>query len=211
MNKKTTGLVAGAAGAALLMGGATFALWSDSANVEGGRITAGNLDVEAVAPVWNDVSADRSEGAHVIDLDTFRIVPGDTIEGKFGFRAALEGDNMVAELSLADLDGYGNPAFVAALASEATYEVYVDGEIVDHGDITDAESIFLASEDNTQNRPELPALPADLPADANVELVVFVTFPDEIAERDLVEASAKLKDFRVTLTQSRDAGVGGGY
>ena len=33
MQKKTTGVLAGVAGAALLMGGTTFALWSDSAEI----------------------------------------------------------------------------------------------------------------------------------------------------------------------------------
>ncbi|WP_410602946.1 TasA family protein, partial [Bacillus sp. SIMBA_008] len=47
MNKKLTGIVAGAAGAALLLSGGTYALWYDSAEAPGGTITAGNLDVAA--------------------------------------------------------------------------------------------------------------------------------------------------------------------
>lgn len=46
MKKKTTGIIAGAAGAALLMGGSTFALWSDSVDVPDSTITSGNLAVE---------------------------------------------------------------------------------------------------------------------------------------------------------------------
>ena len=53
MNNKTKGLVAGLAGAAVLAGGSTFALWSDSDSVDGGAITAGNLDVAAIGtPAW---------------------------------------------------------------------------------------------------------------------------------------------------------------
>jgi len=209
MNKKTTGVVAGAAGAALLLGGATFALWSDSAPVDGGTITAGNLDVEAVAPQWKDVSADRTDAGHVIDLDTFRIVPGDTIQGTFGFKAALEGDNMVAELSLDEVSAQG--ALLAELAEHATFTVLSGGTVVDSGDLSDAEGLLFASADNGNNVAALPTLPADLGTDANVSLVIEVTFDEDVADQDLVRANAVLADFSVTLSQVRDAGVGGGF
>ena len=209
MNKKTTGVVAGAAGAALLLGGATFALWSDSAPVDGGTITAGNLDVEAVAAQWKDVSADRTDAGHAIDLDSFRIVPGDTVQGTFGFRAALEGDNMVAELSLDDLSAQG--ALLAELAEHATYTVLSGGTVIDSGDLSDAEGVLFASADNSNNVAALPTLPADLGTDPNVSLVVEVTFDEDVADQDLVRANAVMADFSVTLSQVRDAGVGGGF
>jgi predicted ribosomally synthesized peptide with SipW-like signal peptide len=46
---KVKGIVAGVAGAALLLSGSTFALWSDQASVPGGEIMAGNL---AISPVY---------------------------------------------------------------------------------------------------------------------------------------------------------------
>ncbi len=59
MNKKTKGVAAGIAGAALLLGaGGTFALWSDAEQLTGGTITAGTLDVEASELAWYDVSPD---------------------------------------------------------------------------------------------------------------------------------------------------------
>lgn len=209
MNKKTTGVIAGAAGAALLVGGATFALWSDSAPVAGGTITAGNLDVEAVAPQWKDVSEDRAGGAHAIDLTTFRIVPGDTIEGTFGFKAALEGDNMVAELSLDGVSAQGE--LLAELAEHATYTVRSGGEVVASGDLDEAEALLFASADNGDNNAPLPTLPAALGTDPNVSLVVELTFDEDVDQQDLVRASAVLEDFNVTLTQVRDAGSGGGF
>src|SRR5690625_1720882 len=96
MNKRTKGLLAGAAGAALLLGAGSFVVWSDSDRVDGRSITAGHLDVALVGDVaWADVSADRDDSPHGIDLSEFRIVPGDTIQGEFGFEAALEGDNKI--------------------------------------------------------------------------------------------------------------------
>ena len=72
MNKKTTGILAGTAGAALLIGGGTFALWNDAANVGGGTITTGNLDIQEIEGGWSwvDLSEDRSDAGHEIaDLD----------------------------------------------------------------------------------------------------------------------------------------------
>lgn len=210
MNKKTTGLIAGAAGAALLMGGATFALWSDSAEVAGDAITAGNLDVEAGDVTWMDVSADRTQGDHEIDLDTFRIVPGDTVRGTLPISAALEGDNMVAELSLDRLGVHGDHGLLAELAEHATYEVLLDGEtIVGSTALGAAQPLRFASVDNSQNVAAIDVLPATLGATPNLEVVLTVEFDEDVAEQDLVEAQAALKAFDVTLTQVRDGGVGG--
>lgn len=50
MNKTTKGaLAAGAAGILLLGGAGSYALWSDAETVQGGTITAGNLDISPVA------------------------------------------------------------------------------------------------------------------------------------------------------------------
>ena len=101
MNNKTKGAIAGIAGIALLAGGTTFALWNDGVNVDGGIITAGNLDVATVGTTqWVDTSANRTDAGHTIDLNDFKIVPGDTIQGTFGIAAALQGDNLVANLGL---------------------------------------------------------------------------------------------------------------
>lgn len=210
MNKKTTGIVAGAAGAALLMGGATFALWNDSAAVAGGAITAGNLDVAAGTVSWQDVSADRTQGDHEINLDTFRIVPGDTIEGTLPLTAALEGDNLVAELSLDKLGVSGNGQLLAELAEHATYEVRLGDEtLVEATPLAKAQPLRFTSEDNKQNVAELPTLPAALTDDPNLEVVLSVTFDSDVDERELVQAKAALKAFDVTFTQVRDGGVGG--
>jgi len=62
MNTKTKGIVAGVAGAALLLGaGGTFALWHDEGQVAGGVIRAGHLKVVAEDTRWFDVSPDRGD------------------------------------------------------------------------------------------------------------------------------------------------------
>ena|GEM_PF-1180799 len=109
MKNTTKGFLAGAAGLGLILGGSTFALWSDTADINGTTLTAGNLDVKVLDPEWKDISRDRTDGrrgGHDIDnIEDFRIIPGDKIQAKYGVSVGLEGENMVAQLRLKDKDG----------------------------------------------------------------------------------------------------------
>jgi len=158
MNKKTKGIVAGAAGAALLLGaGGTFALWSDAEHVPGGTITAGTLDIKATETQWYDVSPDRQDAqdigvpfqwdaswlpqdtqvwsgpasgavysefqtldtdgpsggttpvvGHPIELDSWRIVPGDFVLGQNDVHLRAEGDNLRAEVTVVNTGSDGS-------------------------------------------------------------------------------------------------------
>jgi len=60
--KRVTAILAVAAGAALLVGGSTYALWSATAGMDGGTITSGDLNLVAGDVVSSyDVSFDRSD------------------------------------------------------------------------------------------------------------------------------------------------------
>ena len=59
--KGVTAIAAVVAGVVLLAGGSTYALWSDSDDVRGGTITAGDLDLKAFEAFSFDVSADRAD------------------------------------------------------------------------------------------------------------------------------------------------------
>lgn len=209
MQKKTTGVIAGVAGAALLMGGTTFALWSDSADAPGGQITAGNLDVALVGdPAWQDVSADRTDNPHPIDLSTFRIVPGDTIEGSYAVDLALEGDNMVANLALV---GGGVSGDLAAGLIDVSYTVEdATGAVVATGDSTGVD-LDLASADNSNNVAALATAPAALDNAADYTVVVSVTFDAATSAQDLATTTANLAAASIQLNQTRDAGTGGGF
>ena len=116
-NRRAQGILAGLAGAALLLGGGTYALWSASDNITGGKITAGDLNIKAGTFAAFDVSADRADATdeviagvntflgHTVDLTAgddseWRIVPGDTVALVFPFTATVKGDNLVAELTM---------------------------------------------------------------------------------------------------------------
>jgi len=177
MNNKTKGVIAGIAGLALLGGGTTFALWSDSDTISGATITNGQLSVDALgAMVWTDESSDVS-GSPEIDLDTFRMVPGDSLQGSQSLDVVVEGNNLVADL-LVDTAAATVPADV-----EVTYDVLRG-------------STVLASD---------VALGTDTPltdvASGTYTVVVNVDF-DYDAEGSMDDTTA-LQDITVSLTQDR--------
>ena len=222
MNNKTKGAIAGIAGIALLAGGTTFALWNDSADLNGGTITAGNLDVAVVAPgeedsVWTDISGDRTDEGHAIDLSTFKIVPGDSIQGTFGIDAALQGDNLVATLGLLE-NGEAAGDLLATADTKGVTVTYslvkADGSAVTGAtDIAlgTAASVAFASADNSNNVAALATLPEALDGAADYNVVVTATFDSAVDERKLVGASAALSGLGVTLDQTRTAATGGGF
>lgn len=95
MNKLTKSAIAGAAGIALLLGGAgSLAYWNDSASLSGGTITAGELTIAASGtPSWSDVNGP-------ITLGSFHAVPGDVLTYTATFNVTAVGDNLSATVAL---------------------------------------------------------------------------------------------------------------
>lgn len=200
MNKKATGFVAGAAGVALLMSGATYALWSDSADVDGGAITSGNLEVNFLEHSWEDVSGDRKDSPHKIDLDDFKIVPGDTVLGTFPVDVGLEGENLVAELSFV---GGGSPVGELAEGLEVTYTV-LDAEDEEVASGTGGSvTVPLASEDNGQPG-DLVQVPGETDGEPEFTVEVSVYFDTDTPERELVQSTAALAGGGIELNQVRE-------
>ncbi|HRN30028.1 MAG TPA: alternate-type signal peptide domain-containing protein [Terrimesophilobacter sp.] len=110
MNKLTKASIAGAAGIALLLGGAgTLAVWNDTATIEVGDIQSGTLTITGSVGEWDN------------EWDLW--VPGDvaTYEGQLTIEAT--GDNLEALLTVDTtglVDG-GNTEFADAL--EVTFTV----------------------------------------------------------------------------------------
>lgn len=188
MNKMLKGSIAGAAGVALLLGGAgTFALWNGDASIAGATITAGTLTVEASEGTWSD-----GTGATIDPTDYF-IVPGDTLTYATALAVNAQGDNLQASLnvpegSIAATDGTAEQdvALNAALEVTTTLTTDIDGEVV-----------------------ETPA--ADGPFAVNASdgpqeylVTVTVVFPSDVEgdDNDAQAGSVDLSGFDVTLTQT---------
>ena len=211
MNRKTTGILAGTAGAALLIGGGTFALWSDSADVAGSTLTTGNLDIEAASEGWawyDSSTAVAPALGSPISIDTFRLV----LTGVIEFKAALQGTNLKAELD-GTLGAVTGPTSVATPAAtlSPTDEAAIEAAFAD----SDVEleyfngtawvavptGVFYAADNPAAG--SNPTLPTTLPATANVRAVVTVDFDITTPDRVATQVQAQLASSTVTLTQVR--------
>jgi alternate signal-mediated exported protein len=197
MNNKTKGVIAGIAGITLLAGGSTFALWSDSDAAAGGTIVNGDLDVKALgALAWKDVSGDRTDSPHTIDLTTWKMVPGDTIEGTQEIDVALLGDNLSAELSLSKGTADTLPTGV-----KVAYDVTnAAGTVLTSG--TDLTTVIVNLQ-SAQN-PDVPAyttVGSALDNAADLKVVVRVTFDANARVSTL--ATSTLSGLSVDLEQVR--------
>ncbi|MCC9146148.1 MULTISPECIES: alternate-type signal peptide domain-containing protein [unclassified Arthrobacter] len=94
MNKMAKGALAIGLGSAMLLGGGgTLAVWNDKATADAGIIQAGSLDVAAEPGVWTNA-------AGVIDIASYKVVPGEQLTFIQNVDVTLEGNQMKAQLSL---------------------------------------------------------------------------------------------------------------
>jgi spore coat-associated protein N len=102
MNKATKGAIAAGAAGILLLGGAgTFALWSDTDNVNAGTVSTGVLNLtldSADNAKWTETATPNTE----INLATFEIVPGDSLTYTTTVSVTATGDNLTGELEIAE-------------------------------------------------------------------------------------------------------------
>ena len=211
-------VIAAMAGAALLVGGSTYALWSASAGFSGGTITAGNMNITAGEMTSWDVSADRidlaSDGATIataddvvlvgapnglpIDLTSWTIVPGDTVALVFPYEVTLKGENLVASLTLPGLD--------SLLTSNEFANLTLKYQVFDGAGVAKVESPAELPSDDFEG-----AYFRAADGDAGVALVLYVTFDSQTADRDDVEAVMTLaNDLTVQLEQVRCDGADAG-
>ena len=113
MNKIVTGAIAGAAGIALLLGGAgTFALWNASASASASSISAGTLSLSANNDgKWLDTTNGRSA---TINPTTALMVPGNTYQFSQTLTVAATGQDLKANLTYATQSITGDSALIAA-------------------------------------------------------------------------------------------------
>src|SRR5690554_524090 len=100
MNKLVKGSIAGAAGIALLLGGAgTLALWNADIDIDPGTVTAGTLSVAPVGtPGWWDASPENTPAEAIADISAFKTVPGDVLTFIGNYNINATGDNLTAEV-----------------------------------------------------------------------------------------------------------------
>ena len=100
MNKLTKGALAATAAGALLLGGVgTFALWEDNQSIAAESISTGQLNMTVGTGTWADIS----DGTPVAipSIDGFNVVPGDTLTHTTAVTINAEGNNLAGELAVA--------------------------------------------------------------------------------------------------------------
>lgn len=169
-NLITAGLLT-ASGVALLVGGSAYSLWSDSTTLSGSIAQSGLLAVEVVDSEIQDVT--DPETPRVINLATWRAVPGDTIAVITGVDMALRGHGLVAELDTQKVHDE-----VAKALGDAAQYVTIDITAIDSegGIHTEDETLRFRSED-TDTADE--ALPPELDGETEYTFYVEITFSEE--------------------------------
>lgn len=178
LSKLAKGLIAGGLGLALLLGGGTFALWSDSASVDSGSIASGTLTLSAGTPTWKNTVT----GATVTDLSSYHIVPGDVLAMTADLSITAVGDNLTAVLAV-DTSGIG--------ATGATPPSLAD--IVAQN--TTLTTTALATAGTPGTFTVTPATPATVP------VTVTITFPSSTTGTDAQGGTVDLSKIHFTLTQ----------
>ncbi|MDR3360683.1 MAG: alternate-type signal peptide domain-containing protein [Bifidobacteriaceae bacterium] len=233
---RTKGVIAGAAGVALLLGGSTFALWTTSDMLDAGTVNTGTMSVTANTAGLKlyDVSLDRSNddstttnvtlaatGLPGHEVTAVELVPGDTLAVVYPFTIDMSGDNLVGKLSAqaTKLTTLIDGAEGAATAGEIRYQVHlgtgsapVVANAAAFGNLptllANTELGYFANgSDEDANKPSGAATVSTLPTGGQVTLIVYITFPDTTA--DLFDAGIQnedLTDITLTLDQARDTG-----
>jgi alternate signal-mediated exported protein len=193
MNKVLKGSIAGAAGVALLLGGAgTFALWNSTAGIDGAVITAGALTVATANGVWTD----QTSSTQAIDLEKYDIVPGDTLTYNTEVLVNAVGDNLNATLSVDKRSIL--PVSLTDTADVALAEYLIDNTTLV---VTSASTESGLAEVNGVG-PSIDLTPAD--GDNTYLVSVTVTFPETVPNRDddLAKTGVvSFEEFGVTLAQ----------
>lgn len=101
MNKLVKGAVAGAAGIALLLGGAsTFALWNANTEVNAATVASGTLSLATTsAGTWTDVTNGRSTPLTAAQVAAYKIVPGTKLQFTQPLTVTATGTDLRADLS----------------------------------------------------------------------------------------------------------------
>jgi alternate signal-mediated exported protein len=99
MNKLIKGAVTGAAGIALLLGGAgTFASWNAASHLTPtGTVNTGTLKISSSTPVGWFTDANATQA---VDLNSFHAVPGDTLYYKTTADILAVGNHLEAEVGV---------------------------------------------------------------------------------------------------------------
>ncbi|MDR0366759.1 MAG: alternate-type signal peptide domain-containing protein [Bifidobacteriaceae bacterium] len=198
--RRLKGLIAGVAGVALLMGGTTFAYWSDSTQAAGGSITNGTLDVEPVANAklaWYDTRKPgtangviKKSVTEIANPGAFKAVPGDTLEIDLPQMAVKAvGDNMKFEVAV--VSNSGGPTTFNGWQIKA----YVYSGTTSLGGPVDLSALTSSS------TTPITVATVGTAMSGNVNVVLMAELPATVANQQHVDTTLDLSGVQVKVTQ----------
>lgn len=156
-NRRTgRAVLAGVVAAGLLAaGGGTFAKWSDSEDIAGSTVRAGELSLGAPSATQWEVN-----GEPIADISSFRAVPGDTVSFTTGSTITAKGDTLKGQLRVqlpaqaqqlfaqAEQSGYGSYDVELATGDRTADDVY-EVTAADNGETVTVTGTFKWNGDRT--------------------------------------------------------------
>jgi alternate signal-mediated exported protein len=119
MNKLVKGAIAGAAGIALLMGGAgSLALWNDSAAITDQSVSSGTLSITATNGTWTGPAL---------------LVPGDSATYTSTLTITAKGANLLSRLSIDPASITGTAGLVSNLTTSLALGTVTGGTLTPAG------------------------------------------------------------------------------
>jgi len=142
MKKVTKATIAAVAAGALLLGGAgTVALWQSTDTVDAGQIDTGHLNLTlGTDGQWSDIS-DAAAPEPITNVSDFKLVPGDTVKFTQTASIAAAGKNLQGALTVGTLD-----AIPASLTGQVAVTVAADASAA--GLVKNGNVISFADEGN---------------------------------------------------------------
>lgn len=195
MNKLTKASIAGAAGFALLLGGAgTLAAWNTSTSVNAGVITAGSLSLSQPATVGDGWMS----GTTPIDINNFAVSPGDTLTYTKTLKVNAVGDNLKARLAI---DTTAIPVQGTSSADQALAGLVLNA-------LSDVNQVFTVHYDHSALTYDVTTRtftvqPGHNGSSSTITLIAKFTIPNGAlgAENAAMGGHVNLNGVKVTLTQ----------
>jgi alternate signal-mediated exported protein len=127
MKKLVSAAIVGAAGIALIVGGAgSFALWNKTATVNAGAVSAGVLSIApSGTSSWSDVSTATAKP--IASIADFKMVPGDTVQFSQVVTVNATGNNLSANLTFDNATIVATTASDIALKAATVYSLVASG------------------------------------------------------------------------------------
>ena len=188
MNKFAKGSLAAGAGLVLLLGGAgTLAYWNDSAELTGGTINAGTLELTATEGTW-------TQGATPIgDIAQWTMVPGDELTYTADLGLLAQGDNIQGTVVLDESFVSITPA--AADQIDVSFNV-PEGASLPAG-VTYGDETFTFTQPSGDTAVEIP-----------IEVTVSFPYDEDAEQNDSQGAVVELEKISFVATQTpADAAV----